>query len=249
MYYIIIPYRDNPIENREYHKNFFIENTVPLLKKCLNEVEIIFVIQDEKGPFNRGALINAAFKEINGNSEDIFITHDIDINPYIKTINKYYKSNINYGCIQGIYTSAWDTLGGIIKFKERDFKILNGFNNLFWGWGGEDNDLQNRANFANFWIQKNITNRPQDRDGWFKVFNHHREKKSVRGEFKHYLLNEYPRFSRTKVMKYIQTNGLSSIKYFINSDVKEENIRYMNITLPYNQDDINEYLKFLKNLN
>ena len=117
MYYIIIPYRDNPIENREFHKNFFIENTVPLLKKCLEDVEIIFAIQDEEGPFNRGALINAAFKEIDTNPEDIFITHDIDINPYMKTINKYYKSNINNGCIQGIYTSAWDTLVVLLNLK------------------------------------------------------------------------------------------------------------------------------------
>ena len=69
---------------------------------------------------------------------DIFITHDIDINPNEKAIYKYYKSHIDDGFIQGIYTSAWDTLGGIIKFKKNDLKIK------IWVWGGEDNDFQNR---------------------------------------------------------------------------------------------------------
>ena len=71
MYYIIIPYRDNKKEKREYHKNFFIENTIPLLKKCLIDVEVIFVVQDEGNPFNRGALINIGVRETNSNPQDI----------------------------------------------------------------------------------------------------------------------------------------------------------------------------------
>ena len=249
MHYIIIPYRDNPKENREYHKNYFIKNSVPLLKKCLHDVQVIFVIQNKGTPFNRGSLINIAVNMTNSNNNDVFITHDVDINPYEITIYKYYKQNINNGCIQGIYTSAWDTLGGIIKFKKNDFLKINGFNNFFWGWGGEDNDLQNRANFYNFWIQKNLTNRPGDRNNWFHVFNHPREKRKGNSLFKNYILHEFPRFSREKVIQYIQTNGINTIKYNVTSDVTEENIRYINVSIPYEEENINNYLNFLKKIN
>lgn len=249
MYYIIIPYRDNPNENRSYHKNFFISNTVPLLKKILNNVQIIFAIQNEGPPFNRGALINIAFKETISDSDDIFFTHDIDINPNEKAINKYYKSHLNDGYIQGIYTSAWDTLGGIIKFKKNDFLKMNGFNNLFWAWGGEDNDFQNRANFNNIWIQKNITNRPGDKNGLFHVFNHTHERKSYKSDLKKYILHEFPRFSKNKVKKYIETNGITTTKYFIKSDKIEENIRYININLPNIPGNEEKYMNFLKNIN
>ena len=249
MHYIIIPYRDNPNENREKHKNFFIKNSIPLLKKCLDEVQVIFVIQDHGTPFNRGALINIAVNMTNSNNEDVFITHDVDINPYVITIYNYYISNISNGCIQGIYTSAWDTLGGIIKFKKKDFIKMNGFNNFFWGWGGEDNDLQNRATFNNFWIQKNLTNRPGDRNKWFYIFNHLRSKKKGNSLFKKYILNEFPKFSREKVIKYIQTNGMNTTKYNVTSDVTEENIRYINVSIPYEEENINNYLNFLKKIN
>ena len=31
--------------------------------------------------------------------------------------------------------------GGVGAFKKADFQKVNGFSNLFWGWGGEDDDL------------------------------------------------------------------------------------------------------------
>lgn len=248
MYYIIIPFRENPKEQRNIHKKYFIENTVPLLKKCLIKVKIIFIIQEPGAPFNRGALINIAVKLINSNPEDIFFTHDVDVNPYENTIVKYYKPFINNKCIQGIYTSAWDTLGGIIKFKKQDFIDINGFSNMFWGWGGEDTDLQNRATFNNIWIQKNLTNRPGDGENWFKIFNHPRNKESVKNNIKKYFLHQYPRFSKNKVEKYIKTNGLTTVNYSVKSDVIEEYIRHILVSIPYEPDNINKYLENLKKM-
>lgn len=34
--------------------------------------------------------------------------------------------------------------GGVGAFKREDFEKINGFSNLFWGWGGEDDDLYAR---------------------------------------------------------------------------------------------------------
>lgn len=245
MYYIIIPFRNNPNEQRDKHLRYFIQNSVPLFKKILIDFKLVVVIQSSGAPFNRGALINIGVKLTDSQPGDIFFTHDVDINPFEKTILKYYKPPIDHGYIQGIYTSAWDTLGGIVKFKKNDFLKINGFNNMFWGWGGEDKDLQNRASFHNLWIQKNITNRPEDSSEWFKVFDHPRNRNSNQNPLKQYLLNGYPRFSRTKVQRYIKSTGISNIKYTINSDDSNLDIRYINVTIPYNPNDNNRYLQIL----
>ena len=34
--------------------------------------------------------------------------------------------------------------GGAAVFTAEQFKRINGFSNLFWGWGGEDDDSYNR---------------------------------------------------------------------------------------------------------
>ena len=236
---IIIPYR-----HREKHLEYFIKNTIPLFQKYLPNTKVVIVEQNDEKLFNRGAVLNVGFKEYQ-NKTKYFFTHDVDINPFEKTLLKYYKPPIDDGYIQGIYTSAWDTLGGIVKFKKNDFLKINGFNNMFWGWGGEDKDLQNRASFHNLWIQKNITNRPEDSSGWFKVFDHPRNRNSNQNPLKQYLLNGYPRFSRTKVQRYIKSTGISNIKYKINSDDSNLGIRYINVTIPYNPNDNNKYLQIL----
>ena len=120
---------------------------------------------------------------------------------------------------------------------------------IFLGLGWEDNDFQNRANFNNIWIQKNITNRPGDKNGLFHVFNHPHVRKANKSKLKNYILNEFPRFSKNKVKKYIETNGITTAKYFIKSDKIEENIRYININLPNIPGYKEEYLNFLKNIN
>ena len=34
--------------------------------------------------------------------------------------------------------------GGAGSLTKEHFKLINGFSNKFWGWGGEDDDLYNR---------------------------------------------------------------------------------------------------------
>ena len=34
--------------------------------------------------------------------------------------------------------------GGAASFSREHFKLINGFSNKFWGWGGEDDDLYKR---------------------------------------------------------------------------------------------------------
>lgn len=35
-------------------------------------------------------------------------------------------------------------VGGVFSVSVRDFVQLNGYSNLYWGWGGEDDDMAHR---------------------------------------------------------------------------------------------------------
>ena len=161
---IIIPYR-----NREAHLDYFLKNTVPLLNMYMKNPEVVVVEQEEGTLFNRGKLLNIGFVERPGGK--YFFTHDVDINPFAHTIKDVYNKEVGENEIMGIYTSCANTLGGVIKFGKNVFTRINGFPNDIWGWGMEDICLQNRAEFSNVKITKNVIDDDKDRDKHFKVFN------------------------------------------------------------------------------
>ena len=163
---ILIPYR-----NREEHLKYWIENTYPKLNNNLGNLEVLIIEQlnDDK-LFNRGKLLNIGFKYYDKDGYNYF-THDVDLNPINNNIFKIYNKKVENNNILGIYTSAYNTLGGIIKFNGFTFKKINGFTNEYWGWGCEDKNLQNRANFYNIKINKNILNNDDNRYKYFKIFD------------------------------------------------------------------------------
>ena len=140
---IVIPFRD-----RDTHLEYFIKNTVPLLQEHLPNSKVVVVEQNEGKLFNRGMLLNVAFKEYE-NKTNYFFTHDVDINPTKKCIEKYYTQLVDEEHVLGIYTSHCNTLGGIIKMKDSTIHKINGFPNDIWGWGAEDKALQNRTEYYN----------------------------------------------------------------------------------------------------
>ena len=112
---IIIPYR-----KREKHLKYFIENTVPLLRKYM-VFTLVIIEQVEGKPFNRGKLLNIGY-DIFKDLGDNFYTHDVDINPLEKTIEEIYTKEVEIDEIMGIFNSKHNTLGGIIKFKKKFIK-------------------------------------------------------------------------------------------------------------------------------
>ena len=138
----IIPYR-----NREQHKQEFIKHMseVILVDEPVGSYEIYFAHQADKRPFNRGAMKNIGFlamkrKYPNYYKDITFIFHDVDTLPSVKGLINYDTSR---GIVKHFYGYVF-ALGGIFSIKGGDFERSLGFPN-FWGWGLEDNVIQDRC--------------------------------------------------------------------------------------------------------
>mgnify|MGYP004005748001 CR=1 FL=1 len=220
---IIIPYR-----NRETHLNYWLENTYPLIKKAVPNVEVIVVEQTEGKKFNRGATINIGYLHYN-NDENSYITQDVDVNPINDEIINLYGEDVKNDKFLGIYSDG-RTLGGIVKFTGSTFKRVNGFPNDYWGWGHEDKDLSNRAEFYNCLIERKIKFEDSDKSKYLNIFqdNHVREDCGKWG----LAYGIWDRVPDDQKKSYIESNGLSSLQYkVINEVVLMENVKKITVEI------------------
>lgn len=203
-----------PFRNRDTHLEYFIKNTVPLFQEYLPNTKVVIIEQNEGELFNRGALLNVAFKEYE-NKTKYFFTHDVDINPTKKCIEEYYTKEVNDTDVLGIYTSQCNTLGGIIKIKNSTIHKINGFPNNIWGWGTEDKALQNRAEYYNIKKITTLTNK-EEHPLYLLRFNdiNDREMKYMHQN----LIQHYTKFGtldNVQKLKEITSSGLNNLKYTI----------------------------------
>lgn len=144
----IVPYRDRVRHKRE-------------LLHCLNTIldgeddwELFFAHQADRRPFNRGAMKNIGFlwarRRYPAHYKAItFIFHDVDTRPQ-------YRGQFPYQTEPGVvshYYGTYYALGGAFAIKGADFERTGGFPN-FWGWGLEDNAMQDRAVAAGLRIDR-----------------------------------------------------------------------------------------------
>ena len=102
--------------------------------------------------FNKGRLYNTAVQYVERQNLNItcIILHDVDLLPendgnfytcertHIKhTTSRVLPLNTTRG-----YIRYYEFLiGGVLLLSSDMYRTLNGFSNLYWGWGGEDDDL------------------------------------------------------------------------------------------------------------
>ncbi|CAD0202717.1 unnamed protein product [Chrysodeixis includens] len=114
-----------------------------------------------KGLFNKGRLYNAGFQEMmKFNTFHCVVFHDLDLLPM--------NSSILYTCPllpRHLCAKVDDTdlkrennqtlkfksiFGGVVSMSVEQFQRANGFSNLYFGWGGEDNDIFWRLHAAGY---------------------------------------------------------------------------------------------------
>lgn len=168
----IVPYRD-----REEDKKQFIERMHDYLSDS-NDWVIYFAHQCDKRPFNRGAVKNIGFLAMKEKypehyGEITFIFHDVDTTPRHNGIIHYTTTS---GVVSHFYGFEF-TLGGMFAIKGKDFEKTKGFPN-FWGWGFEDNKIQDRCVEVGLKIDRSCFFKISDKDnidrkfdGWVRMLS------------------------------------------------------------------------------
>lgn len=150
---VIIPIRDR---EKDLH------NITNVLEEIFEKQNIdgryIIIEQEEGKKFNKGKISNAAFLiSRKDNFSDNYLFNDVDLWPKNASVINYKEKTSNsfihpYG--------HKHCLGGFFMTDKSCFEKINGYSNNYWGWGGEDVDLQNRANIHKIFInRKNFMNR------------------------------------------------------------------------------------------
>ena len=133
---IIVPYR-----NRYEHLQEFKKSIVEYLESKNIDFKIIIVEQDNAKLFNRGMLCNIGFIEAQKENCDYIVIHDIDMIPV--DVDYSYSNVPVHLATDNIPFESY--FGGMTLFPTDIFEKINGFSNLYWGWGFEDDDLRYRC--------------------------------------------------------------------------------------------------------
>lgn len=225
---IVIPYRD-----RKAHIDYYLQHTLPILRKYIPSFHVVIVEQADTKLFNRGKLINIGaleYKDI----ADYIITQDVDTNPLPHVVETYYTKELSPNIVQGIYTSAYDTMGGICKFHLNDFFRINGFPNDYSGWGCEDKALLNRAQYYGLTKKTFILNNDKHKDIHFKLFSDNHKRERDTGLFSKRTKIEYHTFrswSSERKQQHILQSGIIDCKYnVVEQTVIQPNVTWIRVT-------------------
>lgn len=135
---LIVPYRDRP----EHLARF-----IPHMKKFLPLPYRLFIIEQAPGKsFNRGKLLNIGFTLAKIHF-DYVCFHDVDMLP-VNADYSYPQSPTHLATHveQFDYDMPYPHyFGGVTLFNLHDFSLINGYNNRYFGWGAEDDDLRLRC--------------------------------------------------------------------------------------------------------
>ncbi|RUS90774.1 hypothetical protein EGW08_001485 [Elysia chlorotica] len=140
----VIPYRD-----RWGHLKSLLYYLIPVLKRQQIHFRMFVVEQFGNDTFNKGRIMNAAFREALKLFDFQCVTfHDVDLVPEDDR-NMYscaeMPKHMSIGIDKFNYLLPYDGLvGGVLMFRTEHFQQVNGYSNMYWGWGAEDDDMTTR---------------------------------------------------------------------------------------------------------
>ncbi|XP_069195555.1 uncharacterized protein [Procambarus clarkii] len=138
---VILPYRD-----RLHHLVILLSWLHPILRRQQLEYTIYVAEQAGNATFNKGSIMNAGFMEAWQRSDaNCFVFHDVDLLPE-NDRNMYSCPPQPRHLSVGVDTLGYKLpyfllVGGVLSVRGDHFLRLNGYSNMYWGWGGEDDDM------------------------------------------------------------------------------------------------------------
>merc|ERR1719458_1357265 len=148
---IIVPYRNRALQLYQFL------DFMPSFLERKNDLQfrIYIVNQTDDHPFNRGMLINVGFREAEKDFPwSCVIFHDVDLLPQNET-NTYRCSKNPLMMASRIDKFSWKLpyeglFGGVGMMTSKQYTQINGFSNMYWGWGAEDDDVYRRLRSHRF---------------------------------------------------------------------------------------------------
>merc|ERR1712110_1138588 len=149
---VLIPFRGSNIEftgpidpkqpDRLKQLKFNIPNMYKFMQNQNLEFKIYVIEQSWTTKFNRAKLLNIGFQKASEDHDfDCFIIHDVDRVPV--------NAKVPYQCHRQPFHYTDDgVFGGITQIRADTIRAINGFSNLFFGWGGEDTEMARRLTYA-----------------------------------------------------------------------------------------------------
>lgn len=151
---LVVPYR-----NRLSNLRVFLHHMHPFLQRQLLDYGVYVIEQSGTGDFNRAKLLNVGYEVAKVlHDYTCFIFHDVDMLPenYYNMYACQEKPFHISTCIDAMkYGSFYDTIfGGVSALRSEHIEKVNGFPNIYWGWGGEDDDMSIRLRFSGYEIAR-----------------------------------------------------------------------------------------------
>lgn len=144
-----------PVRNREQELKEIIKNLSEILTKQNIKFHFFVIYQNDNKLFNKGILNNIGFLYAKDkNTCNNFLFNDVNVyprSPEIYNFNYIIKSNEIYNPY-----GYHHCLARFFMTQKSTFEKLNGYSNMYNGWGYEDTDLQRRAMHKNVNINRNI---------------------------------------------------------------------------------------------
>ena len=225
---IIIPYRD-----REENLLLLLKYLHPMLQRQDRYYQIFLIEQFGNDIFNKGRIMNIAASEaLKIDNFHCFIFHDVDLIPEndfnIYECDAHSPRHLSPAVDELRYNLMYYNLvGGVLALSRSQLEKTNGFSNLYWGWGAEDDDMSMRILHSDYKIT-----RPLNYVGRYKMILHRKRSRALN------------RFQLLDYWKRYKTDGINSLNTF-NYTIKSINNLYLytNITVdigPSRVEQINE---------
>lgn len=151
---ILIPHR-----HREKHLLYLLHHLHPFLQRQQLHYAIYVIQQAGDATFNRAKLLNVGYLEaLKDHNWECFIFHDVDLVPEndhnLYVCDKQPKHLVVGRNATGYKLRYKGYFGGVTALTKDQFLQVNGFSNIYWGWGGEDDDLRIRVELQKMKISR-----------------------------------------------------------------------------------------------
>ncbi|KAK7108438.1 beta-1,4-N-acetylgalactosaminyltransferase bre-4-like [Littorina saxatilis] len=215
---VIVPYRD-----RELHLRRLLHNLHPILMRQQLDYFVLVVELELPMQFNRGLLLNIGAVEALGLWDvQCFILHDVDLVPEndknlytCPEMPRHMSAAVDKFSYRLPYTGIF---GGVTALKREHFYKINGYSNVYFGWGGEDDDLAGRVRGGGLKVTRYSMDVAR-----YKMIKHSRDKKNEPNPKRFQMLNQWK--------KRQAVDGLNSLEYQVKKVEFREGYTWMLVTV------------------